>query len=44
MRDRDFTADGDGEVAVAAAAGTERDVKIQMLGLVGQDGDENELK
>ena len=44
MRDRDFAADGDGEVAVAAAAGTERDVQIQMLGLLRQDRDENELK
>ena len=44
MRDRDFAADSDCEIAVAAAAGAERDVQIQMLGLVGQDGDENELK
>ena len=44
MTDRDFAADGDGEVAVAAAAGTEGDVDIQMLGFYWQDGDENELK
>ena len=44
MRDRDFAADGDGEVAVAATAGTERDVNIQMLCCYWQNGDENELK
>ena len=43
-RDWDFATNSNCEVAVAATAGTERDVNIRMLCYYWQNGDENELK